>query len=124
MSERQLTRRALLASGLSLCGLAPAVRLEPLPESTLASAAVRLARDAAEVGRRYLAQHRAEADREVLVDLVGERLDPSAGRLPEQIAASIRADFRDGGVVFVDGWLLSHTEARLCALAHLAAREA
>jgi hypothetical protein len=33
-------------------------------------------------------------------------------------------DFRCGRVVTVDGWLLSRTEARICAIAYLAGQAA
>jgi len=42
----------------------------------------------------------------------------SAARLPRaQLAARVREDFAAGRIVMLDGWMLSATEARLCALA-------
>ena len=35
----------------------------------------------------------------------------------EDVATRVRADFAGGDVVMVEGWMLSRTEARLCALA-------
>ena len=40
------------------------------------------------------------------------------------IAANIRDDFAQGRIVDADGWQLSLTEARLCALAALSSRMA
>jgi hypothetical protein len=39
-----------------------------------------------------------------------------AGCPRPQIAARVRDDFAAGRVVMLDGWMLSVTEARLCAL--------
>ncbi len=36
-----------------------------------------------------------------------------------KVASRVRQDFTDETVVTVNGWLLSRTEARLCALVHL-----
>ena len=42
-------------------------------------------------------------------------------RLPRaEIAIRVRDDFAAGRVVMVDRWMLSETEARLCAMVHLA----
>jgi hypothetical protein len=41
----------------------------------------------------------------------------AAGLPRAQIALRVRADFAAGRVVMLDGWMLSATEVRLCALA-------
>jgi hypothetical protein len=76
------------------------------------------------VGAAYLAQAPAEADREqLLVLLTGDRVaayrelavaDPAG--LLERVRAQHREDFEAGRVASVAGWILSHTEARLCAV--------
>jgi hypothetical protein len=44
-----------------------------------------------------------------------------AARLPRpEIAARVRDDFATGRVAMVNGWMLSQTEARLCAMVYLA----
>lgn len=48
-------------------------------------------------------------------------VDPSE-KLSDQIAGIIRADFSEGRLVCVEGWLLSESEARLCAIAYLKRR--
>jgi hypothetical protein len=81
---------------------------------------------AAVVGREYLAAQREEADADTLVSrLVGSaraRFEDAAGD-PARLAALLRerhrADFEAGSVAVVRGWILSRTEARLCALAAL-----
>ncbi len=42
--------------------------------------------------------------------------------LSAQIASIIRADFAEGRLVCVEGWLLSESEARLCGIAYLKRR--
>ena len=92
-------------------------------------AALRRPASAAVVGRAYLAGHPAEADRSWLAERLGADLrcqdcDPArsdAARLRTGVARQLRADFAQSRVVRVDGWVLSVTEARLCALAALTA---
>ena len=82
---------------------------------------------AAGLGRHYLAAAAGEADTARLVTLVSRQLKELSEpvyRAPEAELRSaldekVRTDFARGEVVMVDGWLLSVTEARLCALATL-----
>ena len=84
---------------------------------------------AAVVGRAYLAAHPAEAKRDWLAERLSADLRchdchparSDAGRLRAGLARQLRADFGQSRVVRVDGWVLSLTEARLCALAALTA---
>lgn len=74
------------------------------------------------VGRDYLARFPEEAvqsqlEARVLQSLEGVE-DPA--RLRAGLDAAIRRDFRRGRVFRHDGWVLSRTEGRLCALAALA----
>lgn len=77
------------------------------------------------VGAAYLRERPHEADAERLRALLVESLPlpdrkmagPAARRA---FAAAQRQDFADRRTVLVQGWLLSQTEARLCALAALA----
>lgn len=80
--------------------------------------------DAGAVGRAYLARHPAEADRDHLLEAVFGPLRPrQAGHVPAnpgvEIAARIRDDLDRADVVFVKGWMLSRTQARLCAIVSL-----
>ncbi len=75
---------------------------------------------AALLGRAYLTAVPHEADPSKLVSLIlGEPAIPT-GREAARVAARIRADFDAGRVVTVEGWILSTTEARLCALCAVA----
>lgn len=82
---------------------------------------------AAQVGRAYLRTFPGEADAERLVsrlcasDPLKHRtlLNADLKRCVELLALTHRQDFEKGRIVKVDGWILSETEARLCALATL-----
>lgn len=67
-----------------------------------------------EVGRKYLLAHPDEADASYLLTTLGASLESHTER-----SRRVRADFRRGDVVRIDGWVLSRNEARLSALAHV-----
>ena len=85
---------------------------------------------AARVGQAVLSAVPAEATIEAVVAaLAGDRraeLDALAasdpGGLRRLLREQHRRDFEDGRTVDIDGWVLSRTEARLCAVAALAGR--
>ena len=82
---------------------------------------------AAIIGLEYLRYRPAEANIRLLVDLIcscrPERLAELAKADTEKcrglLARQQRQDFEHNRVVKVHGWILSETEARLCALAAL-----
>ena len=132
MTDRPITRKRLLAAagGLALpLALAPLRPWSALVEVAPAGRAERLAglladRDsAAAVGRAYLDLVPGEADSRVLV----RRLSASLGQgrtlgddeLRRLLAQQIDRDFADERVATVQGWVLSVTELRLCALCAL-----
>jgi hypothetical protein len=69
------------------------------------------------VGRCYLAAHSHEADVSFLQRML------RAGHLAS-VRARTRRDFSLADVVVIDGWIITRTEARICALASLTARDA
>jgi hypothetical protein len=79
------------------------------------------------VGREYLRGTSGEASPRDLVDAIasdlpGGREAASAASRPElqqMLAARVRKDFADELTVNLRGWIVSRTEARLCALAAL-----
>ena len=78
------------------------------------------------VGESYLATLPVRPDldellHEIFPDVEGRALAQagSTGELSSWLDARRRSDFEQGRVVDVAGWLLSGTEARLCALAAL-----
>jgi hypothetical protein len=76
-------------------------------------------RSAEIIGAAYLkAADAAEAAPERLIRAIsdGEAAFATLPEIAKAIRARIRRDFAEGAVVIVDGWMLSRTEARLCAL--------
>jgi hypothetical protein len=78
------------------------------------------------VGAAYLALHPEEANADALVRLIGDAPeDPVVihEASPPELRAWLRRrqthDFANGHIVKLDGWLLSRTEGRLCALSAL-----
>jgi hypothetical protein len=79
------------------------------------------------VGLEYLTSYPQEADEHALLTLIssgfanGYELLDKAGNdeMRELLARKIRQDFEDEKVVKLQGWILSITEARLCALTTL-----
>ena len=136
MTQSMVTRRALLAMAAMVAFLAgrPALAADGLggPRS-LRSRSGRLTeifgrrRSACAVGRAYLRQAPKEADPEFLIGAICETdadlrrvlVHGDKFRLRKALRDRVRQDFADGRTVRVDGWLLSRTEARLCALAEL-----
>lgn len=131
MNRRQLVTAFGLWSGLWAACPAPALAwglgaARP-SRAELLLAALGRPQSAAAVGRRYLAGHPQEADRAWLAaqldaDLRCQDCDPLQAderRLRAGLSRQIRADFARRRVVRVEGWVLSVTEARLCALAAL-----
>jgi hypothetical protein len=130
-----LTRRTFLrlVSTLAACA-APT-----LPSTTMASSTARSDAEAAvsryldvvsqwesaaAVGTEYLRRTPDENDPNVLLErLAASGFDAKAAdgmsdeQLIEMVRARLQADFDRGRVVNVDGWVLSVTEARICALA-------
>jgi hypothetical protein len=83
-----------------------------------------LAGEALLVGQRYLQLQSAEANLDVLADLLLERLPSAAlSDLQQDFSLAVQEDFGRGDVVHLDDWMLSRTEVRLCALAYLAERQ-
>lgn len=81
---------------------------------------------AALLGLRYRQAVPQEAGQAALAALLHDSLDTEAALPAGDLAGlrrlvdeCIRGDFAAGRVVDVDGWLLSVTEARICALASL-----
>lgn len=80
------------------------------------------------VGAEYLRLRPEDADRARLLGLIAASIpaDPAALRRREQSAVmhmledSVRRDFEHARMIQLRGWMLSITEARLCALSALA----
>ena len=76
------------------------------------------------IGQTYLQRVPEEADVHVLVDRIcssqlarrAELLEADTSTLRAWLSQQQRQDFLRGGTVKVQGWMLSATEVRLCAL--------
>ena len=126
MKQFSQGRRQLLtgiASSAAAALAAPIVLRAPAPASPARQLVDYYSnrQSAVEVGRQYLRDNAAETDSDIFRLLLGTREAPFASRteLDAFIKAKVRADFTAERVVRVQGWLLSCTEARLCALAAL-----
>ncbi len=132
-----ISRRELLGvfwtgmvAGLMIA-IGPVLGGQPMPTTAYAStrrllAVFRRRRSAVIIGRECLRQHPQEADPRHLLNLIGAGLeDRSAGDkddhrvLAHWLQDRFREDFNEGRSIRVEGWVLSQTEARLCALAAL-----
>ncbi|MBI4341157.1 MAG: hypothetical protein HY598_02620 [Candidatus Omnitrophica bacterium] len=137
MWRSAVTRRRflhVLLGAIGVAALRPFRALAPLmprmPSEPLSERLGRLLPDptsAAVVGHAYLDCVPAEADRHRLVELMSPRRQRRAlaaaptARLQEWFHQRRRRDFEMEHTVLVQGWMLSVTEARLCALVALRA---
>lgn len=112
----EANRRTFLKSLGSLAGL---VLLQSLPSVARASAAAhsRLPQD---IGADYLAQFGSEIEIADLGAFIGEaEALYDTPRLVEIVRSRVKADYQNRDVYRWNNWVLSRTEGRLCALAHL-----
>ena len=92
---------------------------------------LRQAGSAARIGRAFLGRYPAAADVVWLTDVLSEALrrrgcnldQASSEALRQALGQQVRDDFAAARVARVDGWVLSVTEARLCALVALAGED-
>jgi hypothetical protein len=132
MSLRVSRRTVLAGLAAGIVGAAIGLRLywsggSVMREARRLAGMLRHPDSAAWLGRLYLEGRPREADAALLVTLIGAArgpalppASPTTGKaLRESLEARIRNDFIFGNTVAVDGWLLSITEARLCALVSL-----
>jgi hypothetical protein len=109
-----VTRRRLLELLAAAAALAAAPAWarpsRPGPEASWPWSAAGL-RSAEAIGRRLVARRPDQA-----VELAARAARTARRADPRDLRRRIREDFAGDRVVQVDGWVLSHTEAGLCAL--------
>jgi hypothetical protein len=72
---------------------------------------------AAIIGESYLAQCEHERSADILSREIHASLGVETGEIHQQdLLNQIRVDFEHADIINLHGWLLSRTEARLCAL--------
>jgi hypothetical protein len=69
-----------------------------------------------EIGALYRNLTPGERTEEALVAVLFPKAAGSTASTVEWVRERIRDDFREGDLVMLDGWMLSRTEARQCAL--------
>lgn len=120
-TTRRVARRELLLFGVGAAA-ASSVSAIAAPHAGGALAATDWLRDslglalarpehAREIGLRLTELGEAPGDVEHIKQALQTNIK-SASQLRERLAQ----DYADGAVVFIDGWMMSETEARICAL--------
>ena len=71
---------------------------------------------AIDIGGKYLSQFPEEGNKRKLVRLLRENLVSDDNDVSTALSEVIEKDFLENRMVTVDGWILSRTEARQCAL--------
>lgn len=69
-----------------------------------------------EIGQNYRQLFPNENTERRLVSLLTEHISSDSISFNEEVNNQIQEDYKDGRIVMLDGWLLSVTEARQCAL--------
>jgi len=68
------------------------------------------------IGARYLKEAPTEGEEDLLADLLSEGRKGPPDSLAQLLLERIRADYENNDTLILEGWLLSRTEARQCAL--------
>jgi hypothetical protein len=134
MQHVQLDRRGILiAGGIAAAGVAGYGAAGAIGAATrcskITAASEAAARSARRIGLAYLRVHPEEASEVGLMTAVAARsaLTRALNAAPDMAAVFcilddvVRADFAAGEIVKCDGWILSKSEARVCALLTLQA---
>lgn len=69
-----------------------------------------------EIGELYQKQYPKENTEQKLVELLSEDISMGKDDISASITSRIEEDFKTGKIVTLDGWILSVTEGRQCAL--------
>ena len=105
-----ITGTAAVSLPLSHCGTESYANHPAFLESSIGKERSR------ELGKIYIEQNPAEADRKKLLELISRNLNSSS---ESAVNLSIQNEFSSGKIVIINGWILSVTEARQSALLFL-----
>lgn len=127
MKQLQVNRRQFMQAALSVActisvGQFVIVPSSPTQHPLLPHLAALLPhqQSARLIGQHYLQHHPQEAQvAHLLAALVPASTPMELAALRQHMASQISTDFATDRVVKLQGWVLSCTEARLCALAYL-----
>jgi hypothetical protein len=135
-SDGGLTRRGFLLlaaacgvpllAGRAAAGLWPNLQGWPSTPAERLAGLLRHTASARVIGSAYLRSAPSEARARSLVEAIAAGLDGGSaalrsadGELRGLLARRIARDFEEDATVCLNGWVVSRTEARLCALAAL-----
>jgi hypothetical protein len=123
---RALGTKALLLAVAANGGAALGCGPEAEPEADALDAILAALSEGRDLGRSYLAERPEERSRQALRGLLLPEPESRWAAWPgmelaRRLAGEMDADFEQGRVVAVQGWVLSRVEARLFALAALGA---
>jgi hypothetical protein len=121
MNRRTLLRFAAIIALFVPARLRGVAAAPALPQADALRGFFRHPDSAAAIGRGYLCLCPEEADLHGLLARLLPDAEPPLARedLRRALAARQAADFGSGRTLLLDGWVLSLTEARLCAAAAL-----
>jgi len=135
--EIKINRRSFIISAICLGALspiqlqyewtAPSDQNEPSSFGSRMTRLLRHRESAKIIGIEYLKIAPYEADKRALADLLyigltqygADAVDADPTRLSELLELRMRLDFEEEKIVKLRGWIISLSEARLCALAAL-----
>jgi len=131
LNRRRVLQLLVASGGLCVAGLTPVQtrwwsgRPPSLRLRLLES--IHQRESARAIGERFLSRHPEEGDAALLVRHITEGIPGGRARLAAArdeelrawLAARVRRDFVEDRILRIDGWILSSTEVRLCALASL-----
>jgi hypothetical protein len=69
-----------------------------------------------DIGKAYLQKFPAEDTKKSLVKFLSPEISSDSNHISEMLNKQIKEDFTNNRIAMLDGWLLSVTEARQCAL--------
>lgn len=75
------------------------------------------------MGKQYLELYPQEQDLSLLISLINSSQYSQEQKLRRQLQENIRRDFKFNQTMILDGWVISITEARQCALFTLMQQE-
>ena len=75
------------------------------------------------IGARYLKVAPGEGEEDLLADLLSQGRKGPPDSLAHMLQQRIRADYESHDTLILEGWVLSRTEARQCALLSLIQRD-
>ena len=134
--RRAVIKGMAVAAGVAVLGTGAFLTVKPTAQNVadLMISALQYPGLAKDVGKKYINNTLQPDDRSVgritqlVLDNIGQGLYEarfiSSKKLVSQITEAVHEDFASENVVIVGGWVLSQTEAQLCALLYLSSAEA